>query len=205
MKIKFCGISRKEDVEFCNMLMPEFMGMILSPGFRRSISAECASSLVKKKNPAIKAVGVFVDTPPDQIYQISGTAYLDVIQLHGNETAETVREVKKLTGLPVWKAVRVQKEQDIKQAELSGADALVLEGYVPGKVGGTGVTAKWELLSEVKPKVPFFLAGGLNPENICEAITVVKPGGVDFSSGIETDGVKDYNKMKEIVNIVRGE
>ena len=205
MKIKFCGIRRKEDVDFCNTLLPEFMGMILTPGFKRSITAEYAETLVKEKKSCIKAVGVFVDTTSEKVAEISKKAFLDVIQLHGNETAEIIKEVKELTGLPVWKAVRVQNTQDIKNAELLGADKLVLEGYVSGKAGGTGITANWELISKSKPQIPFFLAGGLTPKNLSAAINTVKPYGVDFSSGIETDGIKDYKKMQEIVNIIRGE
>lgn len=205
MKIKFCGIRRKEDVEYCNILMPEFMGMILSKGFRRTISAEFASELINEKNPDIKAVGVFVNETAEQVADISQKVSLDIIQLHGDETAETVNEVKRLTGLPVWKAVRVQNEEDIQRAEKLGADKLILEGYAPGKIGGAGVTANWELLSKSKPQLPFFLAGGLTPENLKTALTKVQPFGVDFSSGIEIDGIKDFEKMKKIINIIRGE
>lgn len=205
MKIKFCGIKRKEDVEFCNQLLPEYMGMILTPGFKRSISDECAKALIKEKKSCIKSVGVFVDTTAEMIAKISKKIFLDVIQLHGNETDDIIKEVKDLIGLPVWKAVRVQNAQDIKIAELLGADKLILEGYVSGQAGGTGITADWKLISKHKPQIPFFLAGGLTPQNLFEAINTVKPYGVDLSSGIETDGIKDYKKMQEIVNIIRGE
>lgn len=205
MNIKFCGIRRKEDVEFCNILLPEYMGMILSPGFKRTISAELAAELIGQKKSAVKAVGVFVNQTPQWILNIARETLIDVIQLHGDETAETVREIKMLTGLPVWKAVRVQNEQDIRAAEKLGADRLILEGFATGKIGGEGVKADWKLLSAAKPQQTFFLAGGVTPENVREGIAAVKPDGVDISGGIETDGVKDFEKMRKIVNIVRGE
>ncbi len=205
MKIKFCGVRRLEDVKFCNSLQPDYMGMILSSGFRRSVDLVQAASLVQQKHNLIQAVGVFVNEQPEDIARIAKIVSLDVVQLHGNETEEMISEVRRLTGLPVWKAVRVQSEAEIRQAEQLSTDALVLEGYTKGQVGGTGVTADWELLVQAKPKKPFFLAGGLKPENLRQAISIVKPAGVDLSSGIETAGVKDLDKMKEIVKIVRGE
>lgn len=205
MKIKFCGIRRKEDIEFCNILLPDFMGMILSKGFRRTVSIESASELIKDKNPYIKAVGVFVNESAEYIVEVAKKISLNVIQLHGDETAETVHQIKKLTGLPVWKAIRVKNIDDILNGEKLNADQLVLEGYSKGKIGGEGVKANWELLSKYKSKIPFFLAGGLTPENLPTALNILKPDGVDFSSGIETDNVKDFNKMQSIINIIRGE
>ncbi len=205
MKIKFCGIRRKEDVAYCNTLMPDYMGIILSDGFRRTVSPNRAAALVMEKHVGIQAVGVFVNETAETIARIAKEVSLDVIQLHGDETADVVHAVQELTGLPVWKAVRVQSEAEIRFAETLQADALVLEGYTAGQVGGTGITADWRLLEQAKPKQPFFLAGGLRLENLRQAIAAVQPTGVDFSSGIETNGVKDYEKMKEIVKIIRGE
>lgn len=200
MKIKFCGIRRLEDVAFCNELQPEYLGMILSSGFRRTISPETAEQLVKAKSRSIAAVGVFVNETPEHIAQVLKQVPLDVIQLHGSETAEIVSGVRWRTGLPVWKAVQVQTAADIQAACQLGADQLILEG----KAGGMGITADWELIAGAKPAQPFLLAGGLTPENVAEAAAMVQPDGVDFSSGIETGGVKDYAKMKRIVTIIRG-
>lgn len=205
MKIKFCGIRRAEDVGFCNVLRPDYMGMILSDGFRRTVTADQAAVLVQQKHTDIQAVGVFVNETPEDIAKIAKKASLEVIQLHGDEDAEIIRAVRAKTGLPVWKAVRVQSEAEIRAAEQLSADMLILEGYTPEQVGGTGVTANWPLLAHAKPQQPFFLAGGLRPENLREAVKIVQPIGVDLSSGIETDGVKDFEKMKEIVKILRGE
>lgn len=204
MKLKFCGCRRMEDVIYCNELLPDYLGVILSSGFRRTVVPETAHRLVQAKDPRIASVGVFVDAPPEQILSVLRQVPLDVIQLHGHETREVVQEVRRATGLPVWKAVRVQSAAEIRAAETLGADMLVLEGYVAGQVGGTGVTANWQCLVEANPQVPFWLAGGLAPENIQRAMATVQPHGIDISSGIETDGVKDFQKMKQIVDVIRG-
>ncbi|MGN1403004.1 MAG: phosphoribosylanthranilate isomerase [Ruminococcus sp.] len=205
MKLKFCGIRRKEDVIYCNVLQPDYMGMILSPGYRRSVTTAAAAALAKEKHTFIAAVGVFVNASAEEIARVLRTVPLDVIQLHGTENAGMIAKLREMTGLPIWKAVRVQSEKEIRQAERLGADQLVLEGHVPGQVGGTGQTANWELIAKAAPQMPYFLAGGLKPENIQDAVETLHPAGIDLSSGIETDGVKDYEKMKEIVKIVRGE
>ncbi|MFR4476448.1 MAG: phosphoribosylanthranilate isomerase [Ruminococcus callidus] len=203
MKIKFCGIRRLEDVAFCNELQPEYLGMILSAGFRRTISPETAEQLVKAKSRSIAAVGVFVNETPEHIAQVLKQVPLDVIQLHGSETAEIVSGVRWRTGLPIWKLYGYKPGRD-RCAQQLGADRLILEGHVPGQAGGTGVTADWNLIAGARPSQSFLLAGGLTPENVAEAVSLVQPDGVDFSSGIETDGVKDYEKMKQIVTIIRG-
>ena len=169
MKIKFCGIRRMEDVAFCNTLKPDYMGMILSEGFRRTVPLETARKLSESRKPGIAAVGVFVNASPVQIAEVLRQVPLDVIQLHGSETAEIVSGVRWRTGLPVWKAVRVKDAAEIRRAEQLGADALILEGYVPGQAGGTGVTVNWQLIAEAAPAQPFFLAGGLTPENVVQA------------------------------------
>ena len=192
MKIKFCGIRRLEDVAYCNDLQPDYLGMILSEGFRRTVPIETAAKLAAERRGRTALVGVFVDETPEHIAQVLKRVPLDVIQLHGSETAEIVS------------GVRVQSPEEIAAAQQLGADRLILEGHVPGQAGGTGVTADWNLIAGARPSQSFLLAGGLTPENVAEAVSLVQPDGVDFSSGIETDGVKDYEKMKQIVTIIRG-
>ena len=204
MKTKFCGIRRLEDVAYCNDLQPDYLGMILSEGFRRTVPIETAAKLAAERRGRTALVGVFVDETPEHIAQVLKRVPLDVIQLHGSETAEIVSGVRWRTGLPIWKAVRVQSPEEIAAAQQLGADRLILEGHVPGQAGGTGVTADWNLIAGARPSQSFLLAGGLTPENVAEAVSLVQPDGVDFSSGIETDGVKDYEKMKQIVTIIRG-
>ncbi len=204
MKIKFCGIRRLEDVAAVNLCQPDYMGMILSGGFRRSISQEQAQRLVQEKSDAIAAVGVFVNESSETICRMAEQLHLQVIQLHGNESAEQIQTLQQKTGLPVWKALRIGTLQELEAAGTNPADCLILEGKTGAGIGGTGVCADWELLARHSWNRSFFLAGGLQPENVLEAIATVSPTGVDFSSGIEEDGVKSLRRMKQLMTLIRG-
>lgn len=204
MKIKFCGIRRLEDVTAVNLCQPDYMGMILSGGFRRSISQEQAQRLVQEKSAAIAAVGVFVNESSETICRMAEQLHLQVIQLHGNESAEQIQTLQQKTGLPVWKALRIGTLEDLEAAGTNPADCLILEGKTGAGIGGTGVCADWELLARHSWNRSFFLAGGLQPENVLEAIATVSPTGVDFSSGIEEDGVKSLRRMKQLMTLIRG-
>ena len=204
MKIKFCGIRRLEDVAAVNLCQPDYMGMILSGGFRRSISQEQAQRLVQEKSDAIAAVGVFVNESSEIICRMAEQLHLQVIQLHGNESAEQIQTLQQKTGLPVWKALRIGTLEELEVAGTNPADCLILEGKTGAGIGGTGVCADWELLARHSWNRSFFLAGGLQPENVLEAIATVSPTGVDFSSGIEEDGVKSLRRMKQLMTLIRG-
>ena len=204
MKIKFCGIRRLEDVAAVNFCQPDYMGMILSGGFRRSISQEQAQRLVQEKSDAIAAVGVFVNESSETICRMAEQLHLQVIQLHGNESAEQIQTLQQKTGLPVWKALRIGTLEELEAAGTNPADCLILEGKTGAGIGGTGVCADWELLARPSWNRSFFLAGGLQPENVLEAIATVSPTGVDFSSGIEEDGVKSLRRMKQLMTLIRG-
>lgn len=204
MKIKFCGIRRLEDVTAVNLCQPDYMGMILSGGFRRSISQEQAQRLVQEKSAAIAAVGVFVNESSETICRMAEQLHLQVIQLHGNESAEQIQTLQQKTGLPVWKALRIGTLEELEAAGTNPADCLILEGKTGAGIGGTGVCADWELLDRHSWNRPFFLAGGLQPENVLEAIATVSPTGVDFSSGIEENGVKSLRRMKQLMTLIRG-
>ena len=204
MKIKFCGIRRLEDVAAVNLCQPDYMGMILSGGFRRSISQEQAQRLVQEKSDAISAVGVFVNESSETICRMAEQLHLQVIQLHGNESAEQIQTLQQKTGLPVWKALRIGTLEELEAAGTNPADCLILEGKTGAGIGGTGVCADWELLARHSWNRSFFLAGGLQPENVLEAIATVSPTGVDFSSGIEEDGVKSLRRMKQLMTLIRG-
>lgn len=204
MKIKFCGIRRLEDVAAVNLCQPDYMGMILSGGFRRSISQEQAQRLVQEKSDAIAAVGVFVNESSETICRMAEQLHLQAIQLHGNESAEQIQTLQQKTGLPVWKALRIGTLEDLEAAGTNPADCLILEGKTGAGIGGTGVCADWELLARHSWNRSFFLAGGLQPENVLEAIATVSPTGVDFSSGIEEDGVKSLRRMKQLMTLIRG-
>ena len=204
MRIKFCGIRRLEDVAAVNLCQPDYMGMILSGGFRRSISQEQAQRLVQEKSDAIAAVGVFVNESSEIICRMAEQLHLQVIQLHGNESAEQIQTLQQKTGLPVWKALRIGTLEDLEAAGTNPADCLILEGKTGAGIGGTGVCADWELLARHSWNRSFFLAGGLQPENVLEAIATVSPTGVDFSGGIEEDGVKSLRRMKQLMTLIRG-
>ena len=204
MKIKFCGIRRLEDVAAVNLCQPDYMGMILSGGFRRSISQEQAQCLVQEKSDAIAAVGVFVNESSETICRMAEQLHLQVIQLHDNESAEQIQTLQQKTGLPVWKALRIGTLEELEAAGTNPADCLILEGKTGAGIGGTGVCADWELLARHSWNRSFFLAGGLQPENVLEAIATVSPTGVDFSSGIEEDGVKSLRRMKQLMTLIRG-
>lgn len=204
MKIKFCGIRRLEDVTAVNLCQPDYMGMILSGGFRRSISQEQAQRLVQEKSDAIAAVGVFVNESSETICRMAEQLHLQVIQLHGNESAEQIQTLQQKTGLPVWKALRIGTLEELEAAGTNPADCLILEGKTGAGIGGTGVCADWELLARHSWNRSFFLAGGLQPENVLEAIATASPTGVDFSSGIEEDGVKSLRRMKQLMTLIRG-
>ena len=204
MKIKFCGIRRLEDVAAVNLCQPDYMGMILSGGFRRSISQEQAQCLVQEKSDAIAAVRVFVNESSETICRMAEQLHLQVIQLHGNESAEQIQTLQQKTGLPVWKALRIGTLEELEAAGTNPADCLILEGKTGAGIGGTGVCADWELLARHSWNRSFFLAGGLQPENVLEAIATVSPTGVDFSSGIEEDGVKSLRRMKQLMTLIRG-
>lgn len=204
MRIKFCGIRRLEDVAAVNLCQPDYMGMILSGGFRRSISQEQAQRLVQEKSDAIAAVGVFVNESSEIICRMAEQLHLQVIQLHGNESAEQIQTLQQKTGLPVWKALRIGTLEELEAAGTNPADCLILEGKTGTGIGGTGVCADWELLARHSWNRSFFLAGGLQPENVLEAIATVSPTGVDFSSGIEEDAVKSLRRMKQLMTLIRG-
>jgi len=205
MDIKFCGVRTGQDAIFCNILKPDYMGIILSPGFRRTITPEQAASVVRYLSPSVRSVGVFVNASTAEILRTLQIVPLHVIQLHGQESASQIAQLQTETHLPVWKAVRVRNTDDIRRAETLGANRLILEGYVSKQIGGTGIKADWNTIAQASPKQPYFLAGGLTPDNLRTAMKIVTPYGVDLSSGTETGGVKDFRKMQEIIRIVRGE
>lgn len=200
--IKLCGIRREEDVSYINEVLPDFMGMILSSGFKRSITPDKAYEITRSLDSRIKKVGVFVNENEDFILNTAEKISLDIIQLHGNENASLVESLKG-KGFNIWKAVRVEAAEDILKADKLNADMLLLDSFQKGKLGGTGIKFNSEEIIKSGYDKPFFLAGGINEENLKEALTL-SPN-VDISSGTETDGVKDLNKIRKIMKIYKGE
>lgn len=204
MKLKLCGIRRKEDIDFINQYPPDYIGYVFAES-RRRISASEAAALSSRLNKGVRTVGVFVNSPLSNLLDTAYTAKLSVIQLHGDEDAAFIQRLRKQWSGSIWKAVRVRSANDIHSADQLPVDALLLDAFSPDAYGGTGHTVPFDFVASHRPEKPFFLAGGLYANNVCKAIQTIHPYGIDISSGIETDGCKDLNKIKEIDHILRGE
>jgi phosphoribosylanthranilate isomerase len=196
-RIKLCGLSRPCDIEAANALRPEYIGFVFAPKSRRYVTPETAEALRKMLDPAIRAVGVFVREDPERIAGLLERGIIDLAQLHGNEDEKYIARLRALSGKPLIRAFRVDSPADLADARESAADFILLDNGA----GGTGESFDWSLLQGFGR--PYFLAGGLNPENAAAAVETLRPFAVDVSSGIETDGVKDGKKMKAFVDAVR--
>lgn len=197
VKIKICGLSRPEDIAYVNEAKPDYAGFIIHvPGSIRSVEPEQARELISRLDPAIIPVGVFRNNSPEEVLELSGAGIFRIVQLHGREGEDEnfIRRLKAETGLPV---IRAFNEKKMDQAQGSCADYVLLDHAA----GGTGETFDWTLASRVKR--PFFLAGGIGPDNIAEAIQRVRPWAVDLSSKVETQGRKDREKILAAVGAVR--
>ena len=197
-KIKLCGLSRKCDIEWANALKPEYIGFVFWSKSKRNVPPEKAKELKDLLSPDIKAVGVFVDEPIENVAELLNDNIIDIAQLHGGEDEEYIKKLRMLSGKPIIKAFLLKSESDAERAEKSTADYILVDSGT-----GTGKSFDWELLKNISR--PYFLAGGLCCENISQAITALDPYAVDVSSGIETNGCKDKNKMAAFVAAVRKE
>lgn len=197
VRIKICGLRRPEDIEAVNIHQPDLCGFIFAKGRRRYIEPEIAARLRAELDPSVKSVGVFVNSPVEEILETVEAVGLDMIQLHGQESEEMVCELKARTDLPVIKAFSIAGDEDLQKAANSSADLVLLDS---GK-GGTGEMFDWSLLKQMER--PFILAGGLSPENLEEAARTIRPYAVDISSGVETDGWKDPGKIGACMDIIR--
>ncbi len=196
-KIKLCGLSRPCDIEAANRLKPDYVGFVFAAKSRRYVTSEKAAELKRLLCPNIKAVGVFVNEAPETVAGLLSDGTIDIAQLHGTETEEYIKILREFTDKPIIKAFHIDSENDISAAENSSADYVLLDS---GN-GGTGKVFNWNLVRNIKR--PYFLAGGLDTENVKLAVTELKPYAVDVSSGIETNGLKDKDKMSAFVANVR--
>ncbi len=206
MKIKLCGLKRIEDIEAVNEAKPDYIGFIFAKKSRRYVSTETAERLKQHLNPDIEAVGVFVNEDIDKVIEQAKKQVIDVIQLHGEEDVAYVKDLKEAVDVPIIKAISMTKQdarQQISMWEISDVDYLLLDS---GN-GGTGEQFNYKLLQEIgNLKKPYFLAGGLNPENLENAVQQLQnnqPYALDLSSGIETNGIKDLDKIKKAVEAAR--
>ena len=195
-RIKLCGMRRAEDIAAANELKPDYVGFVFAEKSRRFVDAETAAALKRLLCPGIRAVGVFVDEDTDEVARLLNEGVIDLAQLHGQEDEKYIARLRQLTDRPIIRAFRVVSRDDVRKAEISPADLVLLDA---GAGGGTAFD--WGLLRGMRR--PFFLAGGQDPENVGQAVDDIRPFGVDVSSGIETDGAKDPIKMRAFVAAVK--
>jgi phosphoribosylanthranilate isomerase len=197
-KIKLCGLYRPEDITAVNAARPDYCGFIINfPKSHRHVTPEQVRALRADLDPAVTPVGVFVNQPVETVAALQNDGTITVAQLHGQEDEDYIAALRAATGgKPVWKAFKIRSEADLAAANASSADMVILDnGY------GTGQTFDWSLAGGITR--PFFLAGGLTPENIPAAIAQLDPTGLDLSSGVETDKKKDPEKMLAAVRAAR--
>ncbi len=217
-KIKICGLTREEDIEVVNRFLPEYIGFVFWPRSKRFVDREKAAALKSKLDKRIEAVGVFVDEDIEVVAGLLKDGIIDIAQLHGNESEEYISELKRISGKEVIKAFKVPKNSEnsvehgsadnksISLAEAqnelrqrimdSPADHILLDSGM-----GSGKTFDWSSIGDFGR--PYFLAGGLDTENVREAVEKLSPYAVDVSSGVETDGRKDAGKIKRFIESVR--
>lgn len=195
-KIKICGLRREQDIRYANELMPDYIGFVFLKGKMRYVTFEEAAHLRSLLDPAIPAVGVFVNEPVENVIRLLRAGTIQIAQLHGQEDEAYVEELRRACDYCIIRAFAVRGSEDIHRAFAFPADYPLLDN---GK--GTGETFDWSLFE--KQEKPFFLAGGLSPGNVKEAVERFHPYAVDVSSGVETDGYKDYEKMKAFMDAVR--
>ena len=215
-KIKMCGISKVETIPAVVEAKPDYMGLVFAPS-KRQVTVDQAKILVEElhrgyakkygsdtehdKNDTIKTVGVFVNETVDNLVTIANEANLDAVQLHGDEDEAFIQSLKERTNVEVWKAVQIRSAVDAEAWIDSSADMLLFDAYHKDERGGTGEVFDWSSLDEFER--PFMLAGGIDSTNVARAIRTVRPYGIDISSGIETNGVKDDEKITAFTKIVK--
>lgn len=198
IKIKICGLKRKEDISFVNKLQPDYIGFVFAPSSRQ-ITAQQARELKSLLAPTIKAVGVFVNASMTEILSLAANRTIDLIQLHGDETPKYVDALLSRTKLPIIKAIRLKDERELETLAEYDCDYFLFDAYSPLQYGGTGELVAGDLLRRRKFSKPFFLAGGLKSDNLDEATRGLMPFALDVSGGVETAGVKDYEKIENFI------
>ncbi len=215
MKIKFCGLFRECDIDYANALKPDFVGFIFAEQSRRFVDFATAKALKSRLDSGVKAVGVFVDSPLERVMEALSEGIIDAVQLHGNENNAYISALKACmqrdlgAELPIIKAIKVSDSHSLDLALELLADFILLDS----QNAGGGKAFDWNLLAQILAKSQdfarefqsrFFLAGGVNVDNIQSAIAL-KPFCIDISSGIESEGRKDFAKMQTIFNAIKGE
>lgn len=197
-RIKICGLSRSCDIDMVNNAKPDFCGFVVNvPRSRRSVSADQLRALRQRLLPSVTPVGVFVNAPPAEVAALLNDGTLSLAQLHGQEDADYIAALRRLTTAPLIQAFRMTDAQDVQRANESPADLILLDNGA----GGTGQRFDWTLTRRIDR--PFILAGGLTPETLAQAHACCRPYAFDLSSGVESAGYKDANKIIAAVAAVR--
>ncbi|MCI8615231.1 phosphoribosylanthranilate isomerase [Parablautia intestinalis] len=191
-KIKICGLKSTKDISYVNQLNPDYIGFVFLQGRQRSVSFKDAAALRSLLKPEIQSVGVFVNEPLENVLSLLETGTIQLVQLHGRENTSYALKLKSLCRKPIIKAFIIKGKEDIKRALDYPCDYLLLDNGL-----GTGEAFDWSLIQGIHK--PFFLAGGLNPANVKDAIKRTHPYAVDVSSGVETNCRKDYQKIKAFI------
>lgn len=203
-KMKLCGLSRFSDILGVNQIIPDYIGFVFAPSSRQ-VTPDRAIQLKRELDKKIQAVGVFVNAPAGDILELARDRegrgrVINVIQLHGDENEAYIRFLKEHTDLPVIKAVRARSREQILTAQELPCDYLLLDTYVKGQQGGSGIRFDWNMIPCLSK--PYFLAGGIHMGNLREAVSHM-PYCIDVSSAVETEGRKDREKMGEMAEALR--
>jgi phosphoribosylanthranilate isomerase len=199
-RVKICGITSAEDAAVAVEAGADALGFVFVPGTPRLVHPDVARRIVMDLPPFVTTVGVFVDQPLDNVLHIAEHCRLQAVQLHGDEPEEYSRSIP----VRVIRAIRVRDARDLTPIATYPAHAFLLDAFVEGRAGGTGTPISWDLARQAKGKVPIILSGGLRPETVAQAVRVVRPYGVDVSSGVETSpGRKGREKVREFIAAVR--
>jgi len=204
-RVKMCGTTRLEDALCAVGLGVDALGFIFYHKSPRNISPAKVSEIIKNLPPFIDCVGVFVNSSATEIQSVA-EAGLSYLQLHGEESPKFCREIKaQLPFHKIFKAFRVGSESSAADFSLYNecVDGFLLDTYVKGESGGTGLSFDWSIIEKLELQKPFLLAGGLSVENVSEAIGAVAPYALDVNSGVESaPGVKDHAKIRKFMDIV---
>lgn len=198
VKVKICGICHESEIAIMNELVPDFVGFVFARKSRHFISPEHASYLRSKLKPGIKSVGVFNNESLHSVAMCVETAGLSMVQLHGDETGEYIAALREYVHCPIMKVYKVAKPIDAEKALYSTADYVMLDG---GNAGD-GKTFDWSMLGRMRRK--FFLSGGLNPDNIQQALLLdPQPYALNTNSGVEAHRTKDFRKVMKFIQTVK--
>jgi phosphoribosylanthranilate isomerase len=200
-KVKICGLTRVEDIDAVNLYLPDYIGFVFAAS-KRQVDDSTAKELKARLDLRISTVGVFVNEDIHRVINLCKAGIIDLVQLHGEEEEDYIRELKRYITKPVIRAVRIGEGKSLAPGCGRYSDYLLFDTYHKDRYGGSGKTFDWSMIG--RQERPYFLAGGLDKDNVLHAISQLNPYGIDISSGVETDGVKDAEKIREIISLIRG-